>query len=100
MFASASGMKAPPAQVHQLVIAEARPHPAHPNEHDHERKQFRPQEDSRCAESRRAIAFAGVREAGSVQPPKNSVTIIAELAIMFAYSPRKNSANFIELYSV
>ena len=36
---------------------------------------------------------------GSVQPPKNSVTIIAEAAIMLAYSPMKNSANFIELYS-
>ncbi len=36
---------------------------------------------------------------GSVQPPKNSVTIIADARIMFAYSPMKNSANLIELYS-
>ena len=37
---------------------------------------------------------------GSVQPPKNSVTIIADARIMFAYSPMKNSANLIELYSM
>jgi len=37
---------------------------------------------------------------GSVQPPRNSVTIIADDAIMLEYSPMKNSANFIELYSV
>ena len=43
---------------------------------------------------------AGSPKNGSDQPPKNNVTIIAELAIMFAYSPRKKSANFIELYSV
>ncbi len=43
---------------------------------------------------------AGVPRNGNVHPPKNKVTIIAALAIMFAYSPRKKSANFIELYSV
>ena len=37
---------------------------------------------------------------GSVQPPKNSTTISAEPAIIAAYSPMKNSANRIELYSV
>ena len=37
---------------------------------------------------------------GSVQPPKNSVTIIADARIMFAYSPMKNSANLMELYSM
>ena len=37
---------------------------------------------------------------GSVQPPRKSTTIIALTAIIAAYSPRKNNANFIELYSV
>src|SRR5580658_8702142 len=37
---------------------------------------------------------------GSVQPPKNNVTIIADEATMFEYSARKKSANFMELYSV
>src|SRR5271168_3676410 len=37
---------------------------------------------------------------GSVQPPQNNVTIMAEAAIILAYSPMKKSANFIELYSV
>ena len=36
---------------------------------------------------------------GSVQPPKNKVTNIAEAAVIAAYSPMKNMANFIELYS-
>ena len=37
---------------------------------------------------------------GNVQPPRKSVTIMADEAIMLAYSPRKKRANFIELYSV
>ena len=37
---------------------------------------------------------------GSVQPPKKSVTIMPEAAIMLVYSPMKNIANFIEPYSV
>ena len=37
---------------------------------------------------------------GSDQPPKNSVTINADATNMFAYSPMKNSANLIELYSM
>ena len=37
---------------------------------------------------------------GSVQPPKNSVTIMPDVATMLEYSARKNSANFIEPYSV
>ena len=36
---------------------------------------------------------------GPSQPPKNNVTIIADARIMLAYSPMKNSANLIELYS-
>ena len=36
---------------------------------------------------------------GNVQPPRNSVVIKAAAAVMLAYSPMKNSANFIELYS-
>src|SRR5262245_23327050 len=34
------------------------------------------------------------------QPPRNSAVIRKLVVIMCAYSPRKNSANFIELYSV
>ncbi len=37
---------------------------------------------------------------GSVQPPKNSVTITPEPAIIAAYSPRKNRANPMPEYSV
>ena len=37
---------------------------------------------------------------GSVQPPKNNVVIIPVVATILEYSARKNSANFIELYSV
>ena len=37
---------------------------------------------------------------GNVQPPQNNTTISAEPAIIAAYSPMKNSANRIELYSV
>jgi hypothetical protein len=37
---------------------------------------------------------------GTSQPPKNSVAMSALAVIMFAYSARKNIANFIPLYSV
>src|SRR5262249_3410240 len=37
---------------------------------------------------------------GPCQPPKNSVTAIELMTIMFMYSPRKNSAHFIDEYSV
>src|SRR5687767_1181294 len=37
---------------------------------------------------------------GPSQPPRNSVTAIEQIAIMFMYSPRKNSAHFIDEYSV
>ena len=37
---------------------------------------------------------------GKCQPPRKSVTMMAEPVIMAAYSPRKKRANFIEPYSV
>src|SRR6185369_17402752 len=37
---------------------------------------------------------------GSELPPRKSVVPSALITIMAVYSPRKNSANFIELYSV
>src|SRR5262245_52650321 len=37
---------------------------------------------------------------GKCQPPKDNVTTTADPVIIAAYSPRKYSANFIELYSV
>ena len=36
---------------------------------------------------------------GGSQPPRNSTEVIPLIRIMLAYSPRKNSANAIELYS-
>ncbi len=37
---------------------------------------------------------------GMCQPPRKSVTISEQPVIIAAYSPRKNSANFIDEYSV
>src|SRR6516165_507193 len=37
---------------------------------------------------------------GDSQPPRNSTAAIADNRIMLAYSPRKNSANGIDEYSV
>ena len=37
---------------------------------------------------------------GAYHPPKNKHTMIAEMMIMFAYSPMKYMANFIDEYSV
>src|SRR5207253_5057855 len=37
---------------------------------------------------------------GALQPPRNSVVANAETVTMLTYSARKNSANFIEEYSV
>ena len=37
---------------------------------------------------------------GMLQPPRKSVTAMPEPMIIAAYSPMKNRANFIELYSV
>src|SRR5438128_304834 len=36
---------------------------------------------------------------GASQPPRNRMVVIELIRIMFAYSPRKNSAKDIELYS-
>src|SRR5262249_17885246 len=37
---------------------------------------------------------------GPSQPPKNRVTMIELITIMFMYSPRKKSAHFMDEYSV
>ena len=37
---------------------------------------------------------------GPSQPPKKSVTIIAEMSVMPRYSPTKNMPNFMPEYSV
>src|SRR5262245_51992972 len=37
---------------------------------------------------------------GPSQPPRDSVAAIELITIMFRYSPRKNSAHFIDEYSV
>jgi hypothetical protein len=36
---------------------------------------------------------------GGSQPPKNKIDVIADIKIMFAYSPKKNAAKLIEEYS-
>src|ERR1700712_2509447 len=41
----------------------------------------------------------GANGSGGSQPPRNRMAVIADIRIMLAYSPRKNSANDIELYS-
>src|SRR5678816_3167823 len=41
----------------------------------------------------------GGRNAGPSQPPKNKVTVIAEMSVMPKYSPIKNIPNFIPEYS-
>ena len=42
----------------------------------------------------------GVTTPGSSQPPKNSADARKLVVIMCVYSPRKNMANFMPLYSV
>src|SRR2546425_3397083 len=37
---------------------------------------------------------------GPFHPPRNSVTAIEQIVMMFEYSPRKNSPNFMLEYSV
>src|SRR5262245_1844030 len=44
--------------------------------------------------------FVPNRSPGPCQPTKTSVTAIELITIMFMYSPRKNSAHFIDEYSV
>src|SRR6185312_9128446 len=41
----------------------------------------------------------GSRLNGASQPPKNRMVVIPLIRIMLAYSPRKNSANAMALYS-
>ena len=41
-----------------------------------------------------------VDDHGKCQPPKNRITIRKLVVIMCVYSPRKNMANFMALYSV
>ena len=41
----------------------------------------------------------GTKGKGESQPPRNSSVVMALMRIMFAYSPRKNSANVMALYS-
>src|SRR5690349_22967325 len=41
----------------------------------------------------------GGRNDGPSQPPKNSVTVIADIRVMPRYSPMKNIPNFIPEYS-
>src|SRR5438128_875951 len=36
---------------------------------------------------------------GGNQPPRNKIVVIADIKIMLAYSPKKNSANDMEEYS-
>src|ERR1700682_5346581 len=41
----------------------------------------------------------GANGIGESQPPRNRIVVIALMRIMFAYSPRKNRAKDIALYS-
>ena len=45
------------------------------------------------------IQVKGAIPKGGSQPPRKRIEVIALIRIMFAYSPRKNSAKLIELYS-
>ena len=45
------------------------------------------------------IAFKGNISIGGYQPPRNKMTVKELIKIIFAYSPRKNSANDIDEYS-
>ena len=41
----------------------------------------------------------GSNGSGDSQPPRNRIVVIADIRIMFAYSPRKNRPNVMALYS-
>ena len=41
----------------------------------------------------------GLNGTGDSQPPRNRIDVMALMRIMFAYSPRKNSAKVIDEYS-
>ena len=45
------------------------------------------------------IHVNGSMPKGASQPPRNRIVVIDDIRIMLAYSPRKNSAKDIELYS-
>src|SRR5690242_7931170 len=45
------------------------------------------------------IQLKGATSTGGNHPPRNRIVVSADIRIMFAYSPRKNSAKDIELYS-
>src|SRR6476620_7678960 len=45
------------------------------------------------------IQMNGSIAIGGSQPPRNRIVVSADIRIMLAYSPRKNSAKDIELYS-
>jgi hypothetical protein len=42
---------------------------------------------------------SGRKPTGESHPPRNKIEVSVEIRIMFAYSPRKNSANAIPEYS-
>src|SRR5207247_2617728 len=44
--------------------------------------------------------LSGCGSQGPFQPPRNSVTAIEQMVMMFEYSPRKNRPNFMLEYSV
>src|SRR6266516_7078490 len=52
------------------------------------------------AESRKPPNVGGGRYQGMLQPPRNSVVTSADIVPMDMYSDMKNSANFIDEYSV
>ena len=52
------------------------------------------------ADSRKPVNVAGSLYQGMSHPPKNSVTITAEIVAIEMYSLMKNSANFMDEYSV
>src|SRR5437763_1851958 len=51
-------------------------------------------------ESAKPTAFGGSLYHGMSHPPRNSVVISADMVAMAMYSDMKNSANFIDEYSV
>ena len=83
-----------PAEVHELVVAEAGQRGAQPHEHEQEDQQLG-EEPHRPPDPRRAR-----RRSGPAGPPRNSVTMMADIVTVFMNSARKKSAKRIELYSV
>ena len=83
-----------PAEVHELVVAEPRQRGPEPHEHEQEDEEL-DEEPHRAPDPVRAR-----RGSGPAGPPRNSVTMIADMVTVFMNSARKNSAKRIELYSV